>query len=195
MGVWDLTTARNCDTLPSEVRVQILPIVMPYRGIRGLDGFGGGGFGAPRGRDDEGNPKTHTGLDFITISNDSIVCPFIEAEFERPGWAYNWTRDLSLVILREVGGARRTARIYYLEPRHALTAGEHLSAGNRIGHAQDLAGAYDRMVRSRAKDGDEWALEKLRIGATITNHVHLGLFAADGTPIDPTPLLALPIRE
>lgn len=170
----------------------LIPVVVPYRGLRGIDGFGAGGYGAPRVHDRNGVDRTeaHLGIDLISEPGDKAVCPFLEATFVRPGFAYPWSRELALVILKEVGGWRRTARILYVQPLTDLVPGARLKAGDQIGIAQDLTGAYATHVQKQADQGDMWAKVKVRQGAKITNHVHLGLLDSLGVAADPTLLLA-----
>jgi hypothetical protein len=172
----------------------LLPVVVPYRGIRGVDGFGAGGFGAPRVHDKNGVDRTeaHLGLDLISEPGDAAICPFIEATYERFGWAYPWTRDLALVVLREAVEPRRTARVLYIAPLAGLAPGARLRAGDQIGVAQPLAEIYAARIAKRAAEGDVWARIKQRTNAKMTNHVHLGLLDRYGQPIDPSLLLVLP---
>lgn len=170
-----------------------LPVAV-FRGVRGIDGFGGGGYGAPRVHDRNGVDRTeaHLGLDLITLPNDLAVCPFETATFERIGRTYAWNLSLTYVVVRETVGARRLARLLYVAPGADLVPGMALKAGDPLGLAQNLAGAYAEHIADLARKGDAWAQGKLRNGARMTNHIHFGLQDSEGRPIDPTPLLSYP---
>ena len=126
--------------------------VFPYRGIRGIDASGGGGFGAPRGPN-----RTHPGLDCITVPGDHILALFA-APIARKGIAYTDDpstpldeSDLGSLHLRS---GRWWAQYLYLRPHRHLDTGDAVLAKDCIGIAQDRA--------QYAK-------------SDMTNHVHIRL--------------------
>lgn len=135
----------------------VLPPVVPYRGLRGVDAHGGGGFGAPRGS------RTHQGLDFAADTGDDTVAS-IGGTISRIGVAYIDNPDTALdeSDLRSIhimgSGFWRDVwvKLFYARPLDSLCLTDRVCAGGVIAHAQD---------RYR------YVVDKSR--GQMTNHVHL----------------------
>jgi murein DD-endopeptidase MepM/ murein hydrolase activator NlpD len=134
----------------------MIPPVRPYRGTRGLDAWGAGGFGAPRGDHD------HKGLDFIAHPGDEVVAPF-DGVIERLGIAYP-DSDLGVLVL---AGQEGRTKLLYLRPMRKV--GEVIERGIFIGVVQDVASYHE------AKNKD--------LGH-MTNHLHMELYV-NGDLVDP----------
>lgn len=145
---------------------KISPPVMPYRGTRGVDAYGAGGFHAPR----DGGARKHEGLDFVTVPGDKIIMP-AGGLITGIGTAYPYS-TLGAVHIACSDGIH-FIRLFYLNTGREV--GTMLGQGDILGSAEDVA-AY-------------WELKSPRAG-TMTNHVHLELSAGGfighgGMPLDP----------
>ena len=103
---------------------------------RGVDGWGSGAFGAPRG----GRP--HYGVDYVCEPGQTVVAPCTGAavRVRRP-----YADDLSWsgLLIRVEHLAEVT--LYYIEPEVVL--GTQLAAGTPIGVAQDISARYKDPAR------------------------------------------------
>lgn len=143
----------------------IAPPVRPYRGLRGMDSWGSGNFGASR----DGGGRSHAGLDCITVPGDIIVAPF-PAVVSRLGLAYVGS-NLASVHLKGVGTFEGwEAKLLYCEPDPGL-GGRTVAMGDRLGEAQDVAGYWK--AREPGHVGD------------MKNHVHLEVRVTETRLIDP----------
>lgn len=142
--------------------IELIPWVRPYRGIRGLDAYGGGGYGAPR----DGGARKHLGVDLIAEPGADVVSPFT-GKIVHLGFAYP-NSDLRSLHIQHVSGVR----VKLLYAGSYFDVGQSVYAGQHIGFAQDVASYY--------------ALKNPNVKARMTNHVHGEVFEA-GPSIDPTP--------
>jgi hypothetical protein len=137
----------------------LLVPVDPYRGVRGIDAWGAGGFGAPRGG------RRHPGIDLVTVPGDIVRAPG-SCRADRIGTVYAGS-GLTFVHLSAL---EWHARLLYVAPSPDLMLNSNLTAGTPLGIAQDVAAYY------RAQDPTR---------EDITNHVHFEVFLLS----DPTLLL------
>lgn len=150
----------------------LLPPVSPYRGLRMIDSFGAGGYGAPRGG------HQHQGLDFVSLAGDPIIAP-CTGVISHVGVAYP-NADLGSVHL-DAPGLR--LKLLYLRPGADCIVGAAISAGGILGSAQSVAGY--------------WMAQRPGQGMMI-NHCHLELRLGDpgladpGQIVDPTPYILFP---
>lgn len=155
----------------------LLPPVSPFRGFRGIDAFGAGGFAAPR----DGGSRPHAGVDLVAVSGDLIVAP-CALRISHIGIAYP---DADLASLHLDGIADASGfflKLLYAKPGIDTIVGSEFSAGDSLGFAQSVAGYW--MAQRPAR-------------GTMVNHVHLELREQlDGVAelhlLDPTPYLATP---
>lgn len=155
---------------------KIVPPVVPYRGTRGIDAYGAGGFNASRIHG--GVAAAHMGLDFVAQPGDKVVAP-CEARLMHIGRAYTDSTLGSLHLLTLDGQ-------HWLKLLYAMTGlkvGTILAQGDLLGAAEDVA-AF-------------WGL-KLPKSGPMTNHVHLelssgGLIGHGGMPLDPALHLEVPV--
>lgn len=149
--------------------MQLLPPTVPYRGTRGVDAFGAGGFNAPRSRD--GISYGHKGLDFLADPGDIIITP-LPCFILTPGRAYSGS-NLGSIHLEGIGEWRGyKAKLLYVAQDTTIAYGQGSLAGGFLGRAQDVAAYHE------ANAGD---------GRKMKNHVHFELYKG-GELIDPTPL-------
>jgi len=165
--------------------VIMVPPVVPYRGTRSLDAFGGGGYGAPRSKacpactpptraacqkcEGKGKLKyAHLGLDFISKPGDLCVFP-IDGVVVRDGVAYDKPGcTLGSIHIEGTEGFRGyRVKLLYAALLDALNIGSLGHSGAPLAHAQDVA-AYHRAA------------------GKMTNHIHLEVWQ-DGKRLDPTP--------
>lgn len=164
--------------------MQVHPGVIPYRGTRGWDAYGFGGFGSPR--EHKGRNEKHLGIDFITIPGDRIVGPFTGI-FTHSGPVYTWTGAFTSVHIRGTGEFYPyTVILYYVRPYAKLVPGYTVSQLEEIGEAQDVSGAWDERVKTL---DEEWARDIVRTGGKMTNHIHFELRMPDGQRLNPAPYL------
>ncbi len=142
-----------------------LDVALPAdRGVRGVDAYGSGAFGAAR----DGGRRAHHGVDLVAAPGEAIRAP-IAGVVTRIGAAYGGSDSLRYVeIVNPV--TRYTARVLYLRP--LVRPGALIEAGDMIGQAQDLG---------------------VRYPAGMTNHVHVEFTGRRGARLDPLVVLpALP---
>lgn len=139
----------------------LLPPLSPYKGTRQIDGFGGGGFGAPR----NGGRRKHKGLDFLGESGASAQF-VMDARIHPPsGQAYaDGTCDLrSIHLLGE--GEYEGLRVTLLYVRPDIADGAHGKAGDPLGVLQDVAGYH---------------MKKVGESRIMSNHCHFELYELVG---------------
>ncbi len=126
----------------------LIPPVRPYRGLRGLDAWGGGGFSAPR----DGGTRRHAGLDFAAAVGDAIVAP-CAGTISHIGLAYPNT-DLASIHLE---GGNFAIKLLYVHPSIDTIVGLIVAQGAPIGIAQAVASYWQAVHPERGR---------------MTNHVH-----------------------
>jgi murein DD-endopeptidase MepM/ murein hydrolase activator NlpD len=131
-----------------------------HAGIRGIDTYGSGKFGARR---DRGRRK-HEGADLMVAAGATVWSP-LSGVVTDIGHAYADDAELRFVEIRDKAHAT-SARVFYVDP--TVQVGQVVKAGEGIGVAESLAARYPR---------------------GITNHVHLELRDAAGKLIDPADVL------
>jgi hypothetical protein len=156
----------------------LLPPAQPYRGLRGLDAFGGGGYGAPRSAAEGAYP--HRGLDFASAVGDSCVAP-CPCTLVAVGVAYLHT-DLASIHLHGIGDyADYEIKLLYAKPTVDAIVGSAWAQGAVIGTTQSVAGYWQAQHPERGH---------------MVNHLHteLRLHQPDGSwrLVDPTPYFAYP---
>lgn len=181
-NMWYIRGAMRTATLVSPV--------LPYRGFRGIDDFGGGGFGAPRraacptclknGRESncrecEGRGfivYTHPGLDVVGVEGDKTVAPH-QAIVTHIGIA---KADAKLGSIHMLGDLFRS-RLLYGSICEDLKVDASIEAGAPIGLVQNVAKYY----------------ETRRLGKRMINHVHLDLWIKEnGRWVQTDPALHIP---
>lgn len=135
----------------------LAPIVPGDKGTRQIDGWGAGGFGAPR----DGGTRSHEGLDWIAAPGDPIHSP-ICGRISHYGVALpQTTHDQLGTIWIEGEGPYEGVFVKLLYVRGLGQVGDRVHSGDRVGSACDVAGYYHRKYpKKRAQRGD------------MTNHVH-----------------------
>lgn len=143
--------------------------VWPFRGTRGMDSWGSGNFGASR----DGGAREHLGLDFLAIVGDEVRAP-ITGTVVQIGRAY---ADAELQSIHIEGDGDYTgwrAKMLYVKADVGLH-GRYVSAGDLVGHAQDVT-AY-------------WKAKKPTHAGDMKNHVHLEVIVTEPRHVDPAHLL------
>ena len=111
---------------------QIGQISRPWRGVRGHDPAGDGGFGASR----SGGLRPHKGVDYVCQEGDACLAPF-DGMVKRVGIAY---ADSSLGSIHIQGTGPHWAyyaKILYVAPD--VMEGLVVKRGQRIGTCQNVA--------------------------------------------------------
>ncbi|WP_325059787.1 M23 family metallopeptidase [Vitreimonas sp.] len=116
-----------------------------HSGVRGVDAFGSGDFGARR----DAGKRRHHGVDYVAAVGALVRAP-ISGEVSRLGYAYRGVGRLRIVEIVNPE-TKYTARVLYVAP--TVSVGDVVVAGDEIGAAQDLSRRYPG----------------------ITNHVHVEL--------------------
>jgi len=143
----------------------IVPPVRPFRGNRGVDSWGSGVFGASR----DGGSRAHLGLDFTSVTGDTVVAPF-PGTITRVGIAYPNAKLGSIHLQGSGDFSAWRAKLLYVLPAAGLM-GREVVAGDEIGTAQDVA-TY-------------WHIQEPgRVGMMI-NHVHLEIQVTEARNVDP----------
>jgi peptidoglycan LD-endopeptidase LytH len=125
-----------------------------HGGVRGIDAFGSGGFGAVR----DAGKRRHHGVDYVSEPGAEVLAP-LSGKITRIGFAYSGREDLQYVELVNPE-TQVSARVLYVSP--TVAEGDLVSAGDALGVAQDLTGRYPG----------------------ITNHVHVEMRDAQRRWID-----------
>lgn len=111
------------------------PASTPYRGVRGVDKYGSGTFGASR----DGGARMHLGRDYIALAGDVALFP-IHSVIERIGLAYA-NSTLGSIHLRGTGEHQGlTMKILYVQCDHRV--GDIGKPGERLGEVQNLQARY-----------------------------------------------------
>jgi len=127
------------------------------------DTAGSGWFGAPRGYTEDGNERTHAGIDFITQEGWNIYSPIdgkVNQSFPYAGDS-DWT-GLTITGINEYQGY--TVKMWYFNP--TVTNGT-VSKGKSIGTAAAISNRYPN-------------------ARTMQDHIHLEV-RKNGTLLDPLP--------
>lgn len=149
----------------------LLPPISPFRGLRSIDAFGGGGWGAPR----DGGIRRHVGLDFVAAPGDPAVAP-CSCTVTHVGIAYP-NADLGSLHLAGTGDFVGWAlRLLYVRPEIDTIVGSEFGTGGLLGTAQAVAAYWQAQHPERGR---------------MTGHVHVEL-RIDGRVVDPTPHFAYP---
>ncbi len=127
-----------------------------HGGVRGIDAFGSGDFGAGR----DAGKRRHEGVDYVAEIGAAVRAP-ISGEVTRIGFAYRGVGGLRSVDIFNAE-TKLTARMLYVAP--SVEIGDEVVAGEEIGVAQDLSERYPG----------------------ITNHVHVELRNEQRQLIDAT---------
>lgn len=122
---------------------RIGPPSLPWRGLRGVDPEGAGGFGAPRG-----GGRVHDGLDFLALPGDDGVAPG-EGTISHLGTAYGPTvidpftgKPYGSIHIQGTGPyAPFYFKILYVAPE-SLILGQHVRRGQRLGTVQNIPAYY-----------------------------------------------------
>jgi peptidoglycan LD-endopeptidase LytH len=114
-----------------------------HGGVRGIDAFGSGDFGAVR----DAGKRRHHGVDYVSEPGADVLAP-LSGKITRIGSAYSGREDLQYVEIVNPE-THLSARVLYVSP--TVAEGDFVSAGDVLGAAQDLTDRYPG----------------------ITNHVHL----------------------
>jgi peptidoglycan LD-endopeptidase LytH len=125
-----------------------------HGGVRGIDAFGSGDFGAVR----DAGKRRHHGVDYVSDPGADVLAP-LSGKITRIGFAYSGREDLQYVEIVNPD-TNVSARVLYVSP--TVAEGDVVSAGDALGIAQDLTGRYPG----------------------ITNHVHVEMRDAQRDWID-----------
>lgn len=125
-----------------------------HGGVRGVDAFGSGRFGAVR----DAGKRRHHGVDYVARPGAAVVAP-LSGKVTRIGFAYSGREDFQYVEIVNPQ-THLTARVLYVAP--TVTEGDVVSAGDVLGAAQDLTNLYPG----------------------ITNHVHVEMRDAERRWLD-----------
>lgn len=140
-------------------------------GVRGVDAWGDGDFGASRGG------RSHKGVDYLASPGERGGSP-CDGVIRRIGRCYGDTDEYKLVEITTDGAL---VRLFYMDPNLAL--GDTVQIGDTIGYAQDISKRYPPeklskrsleryLVKWGASGLDDLTpqqLDQLR----MKNHVHL----------------------
>ncbi len=148
--------------LPSDMK---LVGITKTETIREKDDYGVGYFLAPRAiRGQDGirvGTRYHGGVDFVTSPGDSIYSP-VDGKVLRISDAYSSNNNGLKAIVIEKNGY--TAKVLYVKPSANITVGVNVTAGSKIGSAQDLSNKFT---------------------GNMTNHVHLTILDSQGRRVSP----------
>lgn len=103
----------------------------------------------------------HAGIDVVATPGQKILSPINGTVTRFP---FPYSGDLSYTGI-EIKNATHRVKIFYLQP--VVIAGATVKQGQQIGVAQNIASKY---------------------GSTMTNHVHIEVYNAQGQLLDPTNL-------
>jgi hypothetical protein len=150
--------------------MRILPPVFPFRGLRDVDSWGSGAYGAPR---DEG-ARSHLGLDFLGKPGDTVVAS-IGGRIGTLGFMYATSPKMRNIHIIGTGEYDHySILVGYVEAASDIEPDTIIRVGEIIGLLQDVS-AY-------------WAEQKPKHAGTMKNHCHLGL-KIDGTYVNPSKYL------
>lgn len=149
--------------------VTIVPPISPFRGIRGVDSWGSGTFGASR----DGGARQHQGLDFIAVVGDEVHAP-ITGTIVQIGRAYADAELQSIHIEGDGDFTHWHCKLLYAVADVGLH-GRYVTAGDAIAHAQDVA-SY-------------WKAKQPQHNGEMKNHVHVEIVITEPRAVDPGRLL------
>jgi len=135
----------------------MIPAILPKRG---LDPWGSGEFGAPRG------VRSHKGVDWLCYPGTRIGAP-VGGTVTKLGYPYK--DDLSYRYVEITDRYGRRWRLFYVFPD--VEVGQVVNRGKIVGESQDISARYRDPKR-----------------APMQNHVHLEVLQRDGEPINPEKL-------
>ena len=134
---------------------------------RGIDDWGDGSFGAPRGKDKNKNPKFHKGIDYCADPGDEILAP-IAGAVTKLGYPYTPKQGDKItyryVEITDYAGRRH--RIFYIDPTVGIE--QHINLNTIIGISQDIAGKFHHKDKK-----------------PMINHIHYEILDLDGNPVNP----------
>jgi hypothetical protein len=143
----------------SSTAVQLTWVNPTGHGIRQIDAWGSGAFGASR----DGGARQHLGVDYIAALNQSVLAA-VDGTIYRLGFPY--ANDLSYRYVGIETAKGHQVREMYVDPAPNIQPGAKVSAGDVIGTYQSLQKRFP----------------------SITEHIHLDI-RLGGTFIDPTSLI------
>ena len=125
-----------------------------YR-LRGVDSYGSGAYGAPRGT------RKHKGLDIVPLDGSSVRSP-ISGTVTRYGVPYATNNgNLQLLEIEGTGNDKgTTVKLMYMSP--SVPVGTNVRRGELVGYMESLQFRY----------------------AGITDHIHLEVYF-NGSVVDP----------
>jgi murein DD-endopeptidase MepM/ murein hydrolase activator NlpD len=135
----------------------VQPPVSPYRGLRTIDDYGAGGFGAPRRAGIQ--QYKHKGLDFLAEPGDVVVAP-ITGNIVHIGIAYPGSDLGSIHIVGSDEFADLKVKLLYGLRLESLAVGSVVTAGEQIATAQDVKHYHERQGGS----------------SRMMNHIHMELY-------------------
>ena len=107
------------------------------------DSWGLGYFGAPR-RGASG-PRLHNGIDLVVVPSQGVVSP-INGVVLRRAYPYQGDQAYEGIYIQGIDSHKDyMVKIFYMSPFSRLI-GESVSAGQRIGRAQDISQRYTGMI-------------------------------------------------
>ena len=128
---------------------------------RGIDDWGDGAFGAPRGN------HTHRGIDYESEVDDEVFSP-VKGSVTKLGYPYTPKPGDKItfryVEITDYKGNRH--RVFYIDPSVGIE--QHVDITTVIGLAQDISGKYESPHKK-----------------PMINHVHYEIFDANGELINP----------
>ncbi len=105
-------------------------------GIRGIDKWGSGHFGAPRGK------RKHDGVDFICSPGQRIWFPFDQGYMTRVAQPYAKPGYSGCEIQAIDNNKCYICKMFYFEPDETLIPSTQIFMGETIGTAQDISKKY-----------------------------------------------------
>ena len=104
------------------------------KGVRSLDKWGDGEFGASRGT------RTHKGVDYVAEPDQDIVAP-TSGKVSKIGYPYS--KNLSYRYIQISTEDGYVVRVFYVSPAESINVGSTVDAGQKIGIYQSLQPLYD----------------------------------------------------
>lgn len=138
---------------------------------RGIDDWGDGAFGAPRGTyksgSKKGQKKTHKGEDLETIVDEEVFSP-VKGSVTKLGYPYTpkpgEKTTFRYVEVTDYKGNRH--RVFYIDPSVGME--QHVDTTTVIGLAQDISGKFHNPKKR-----------------PMINHLHYEIFDANGDLLNP----------
>lgn len=178
-GLYGNNTAAGIERFQSRFMAQPDGVISPYKntikrlwpitysnptgnGVRCLDPYGSGEYGASRGR------RTHDGVDYIAQAEQSVVAP-ISGRVLRISWPYASGIDANVLEGVEIEASDGTrCWVWYIKPAVNIINQVVKAGVSIIGRAKTLSNRY-------SKD--------------ITDHVHVRLQTRYGSSINPSTVI------